>query len=581
MTASDQTRESHPLGTPRATSYTVERPKMVSSPAFTAPTALPINAGAGLLTHAPVRAAPARAAPTRAAPSAILRRRVASLPKKQAAVSPSPAPPSPPVTAPAAATAAAEVAVASVSDGAVATKTAVKAAAKTVVEHATAGEPARAASAATLSKPVTVAAPKVSAPAAKAAAAAPKAAPAKPAVSRGPPLACGSGVSNHKNTSKAAKEAVASALAALPEGCVPDLAIVSATSDRGGGVIVNAFKLALGKIPFIGSTTCGSVLTPDGPVERGMSVMLLSSPGSFATASAEFGSGDVSATVTTAAKELKEKVDGKPVKAVYMTASPGNEETIMRSIHEVFGDEVPIVGGSAADEEVSGMWRIFAEGRRFPAGVAMLAIAGDAVKAGACITAPYTPSEKSMTVTGAEGRKLLTLNDRPAADVLHQAVGYPIYFEYKNGGAILGPMSKRPFALKRNDEYLSVHVASIEQPSGAVNLFAEAAVGDELVQMENVGGGDSACAAGIAIEESFKGAMEAGGIETPKAAFLVYCGGLGIAVGDKLEGNMTGNFASLPLPAAAVGVNAFGEQGPSKDGTSQHCNLAVGMLLLE
>lgn len=552
---------------------------MTLSSAFTAPSALPINTGAaGALKRAPLRAAPTRAAPTRAAPTAILRRRVARLPNKEA-TEPSSAPaPAPPVAVGAAVAA---VAAASATDGAVPTKTGVKAAVKTVGETATAAVPASSASTATLSKPATVAVPKVSAPLLEAPAPASIAAPPKPAVARGPPLACGSGVSNLKNTSKAAKEAVAHALAALPEGRVPDLAIVSATSDRGGGVIVNAFKLALGKIPFIGSTTCGFVLTPDGPVERGMSVMLLSSPGSFATASAEFESDDVSVAVTTAAKELKAKVDGKPVKAVYMTASPGKEETIMRSIHEVFGNEVPVVGGSAADDDVSGMWRIFAEGRRFPAGVAMLAIAGDDVKVGACVNAPYTPSEKTMTVTGAEGRKLLTLNDRPAADVIHQAVGYPIYFEHKNGGVILGPMSKRPYALKRNDGYLSVHIASIDQPSGSVNLFAEAAVGDELVQMENVGGGDSASAAGIAIEESFKGAMEAGGIETPAAAFLVYCGGLGIAVGDKLEGNLTGNFASLPLPAAAVGVSAFGEQGPSKGGMSQHWNLAVGMLLLE
>lgn len=392
-------------------------------------------------------------------------------------------------------------------------------------------------------------------------------------------LACGSGVSALPDTAEAATAAVAAARADLPPGASATLAIVSATSDRGGDAVVTALKEALGDVPFVGATSSGAVLTPDGPLMGGISVMLLCSEGSFATASCEYGVGVLESS-TKAAEELLASVGGKTVKAVYMAASPGNEEQVMSGIQSVFGADVPVVGGSAADNDLSGSWCIFHNGAVFGTGVAMFAIAGDNVKVGACLSSPYTPTEKSMTVTGADGRTLLTLDDKPAADMLFDAVGDAIEAEYEDGGMILGPMSTRPFALKRGDDHLAVHVAGIEQPIGSVNLFAEAAVGDKLVKMDNAGGGDSAKAAGIAIEESFKGAMEAGGLSDPSAALLIYCGGLGIAVGDKLVGNLTDNFAGLPLPKAALGVNAFGEQGPCGS-ANQHRNLSVGMLLLE
>jgi hypothetical protein len=323
------------------------------------------------------------------------------------------------------------------------------------------------------------------------------------------------------------------------------------------------------------------VLTPAGPVAGGIGVMLLAAPeGSFACASAEFG-GDVRAAAQTAADELRTAVAGQPVSAVYVTASPGSEEAVLRGVQDVFGGGVAVVGGSAADNDVTGSWSVLHDGQAFGDGVAMFAVAGSDVSAGAGLCSPYQPTARRVEVTAADGRTLLTLDGRPAADVLFELVGDAIGAAHRDGGMTLGPMSTRPYALQRGDDHLAVHVASINQPAGTVSLFAEAESGDHLVAMENQGGGGSAAAAGLAIRRAYAAAKESGGLSSPSAALLVYCGGLGIAVGDALEGNMRVDFGAIPgLPPAALGITAFGEQGPVGGG-SQHCNLSVAMLLLE
>lgn len=400
-------------------------------------------------------------------------------------------------------------------------------------------------------------------------------------------LAAGSGVSTLDDTTAAATAAVAAAKASLGSA-EPCLAIVGATTDRDGAEVSKALKVALGVTPFVGATSCGAVLTPGGPVANGVSVLLLGGkPESFVTASAIFKDGaSIADGSADAATQLKEAAGSEQVTTVYIMATPGNEEDVMRGVSSVMGDDVAIVGGSAADNDVSGSWSVFHDGTTAGAGVVMFGVCGSDVKAGACLASPYTPTENKVKVTKAEGRLMMTLKDLPAADVMHDLVGDAISKEYEEGGMVLGPMSTRPYALQRGDDYLAIHVAAINQPEKSVLAFAEANEGDYLVEMANEGGGDSAKAAGEAIRTAYTNAKRNGGISgSPSAALLIYCGGLGIAVGDALRENLTSDLAGLPgLPEACVGFTAFGEQGPVDLSTgigNQHRNLSVGMLVLE
>lgn len=398
-------------------------------------------------------------------------------------------------------------------------------------------------------------------------------------------LAAGSGLSDHDDLEIAVPYAVEAAKYMMGD-VTPTLAIIGVTSNRPLSEVVALMRKEIGEhVPLVGATSCSFVLTPRGAIADAVSVMLLGGvDGAFATAGAVYGGGvDVGSAAATAAADLKSKLGGD-AELVYVMSSPGNEEAVLRGVADVFGADVAVFGGSAADNEVAGDWAVVeANAGVMTNGVAIFGIRkGAGVRVGAHLVSPYSATETAASVTGAEGRTLISLDGERAADVLYKQVGDVIETQYKNGGMTLTPMSTRPYALRRGDDEIAVHVSAINQPEGTVSLFAEAKEGDTFVAMQNFEGGDPVETAGEAIRRSYTGALEAGGIEgRPTAALLIYCGGLGIAVGEGLEWNMVGDLQRIEgLPDAIIGFTAFGEQGPC-DGRNQHRNLSVGMLVMQ
>lgn len=366
-------------------------------------------------------------------------------------------------------------------------------------------------------------------------------------------------------------------------GLPPRLAVVHITADRDADEALASLSDSVPGVPCVGCTSCGGVLRASGAAGAGVSVLLLAGVGAgeFAAAGADKGGFE-------GGKEVAERVVEEVGEAgfCFLMGVPGGEEDVLRGVQSVVG-EVPVFGGSAADEDLSGSWRVFGGGMGSSAeGVVLVGIKAGGVKAGAALVSPYLETERDVEVTDCEERTIVSLGGRPAADVLYEMVGDAVGEEYRNGGLTLGPMSTRPYALRRGGDLIAVHVAAINQPAGSVDLFAEVETGDRFVAMENSGGGDSASAAGIAIRDAYEGAKRAAGMQgDPGVAMMVYCGGLGMAVGDKLERNLKDDFAELQgLPAGAVGFTAFGEQGPCEcaEGVkNMHRNLSVGMMVMQ
>lgn len=395
-------------------------------------------------------------------------------------------------------------------------------------------------------------------------------------------LAAGWGLSDHEDLGEAIPYAVNVAKEMIGDA-TPRLAIVGATSDREFEEAVDMIRGHIGTdVPIVGTTSCVSLLTPRGTVKNGISLMMLGGvEGAFATAGRPYGD-DVEGAAAAAVADLRDRLGGPP-SLVYIMSSPGPEETVLRCVADVFGD-VPVFGGSAADNEMAGAWKVLEGGVGVMTnGVALFAVRKDSgIRVGAHVVSPYTATSTAARVTGAEGRTLVSLDGKRAADVLFAQVGEAVKTEYESGGVILGPMSSRPYALRRGDEEIAVHVEAINQPAGTVSLYAEAKVDDEFVVLENMTGGDSASAAGEAIRKSYHGALQVAGIEgTPSMALMIYCAGLSIAVGERLEWNLVGDLQRIEgLPEAIIGYNAFGEQGPV-DGRVRHRNLSVGMLVMQ
>lgn len=389
---------------------------------------------------------------------------------------------------------------------------------------------------------------------------------------RAPPkaeLLTGLGRSTNPSTAAATLEALETALQTAP---LPSLAVVLATSAYDIPELHATLADRLPTTPLHGATSCAAVLSNNGPFS-GLTILLLQAAATFDVAAACLD--DTPFACGKAAAERLAARMGSSVTHVLMHATPGIEEGVIAGIASVLGD-IPVFGGSAADADGTGKWSVVCSDLGvLSAGVSLVGV-GDGVKVGSCLYPPYVPTDVYATVTAAEGRVVNTLDGRPAGEVLAEWAGGEVASTVASGGgSVLVPMAGFPLGVARGDGYATLHAEAI-LPEGGVSLFAEVKKGEQIRVMSRVDGLDASGTARLAVQAAYEGAMRDGGLEAPKAGLLVYCGGLGIAVGDSLGHSIEG-VAAWPDVA---GIMAFGEQGRI-GGVGGHCNLAVGVALFE
>lgn len=341
---------------------------------------------------------------------------------------------------------------------------------------------------------------------------------------------------------------------------------------------------ALG-IPAMGATSSRGVMTGSGP-GPGMVFALEDAPGEYGCALRPFPAGADDASVEAAARAATQAAmaqAGRPGEApelVWLCGTPGREERLLAGIESVVGTQTPIVGGSAADNDVAGGWSVFAGTQRAASGVAV----GVLYPSCAVSTAyqnGYAPAGPAGRVTAAEGRTIFRIDDRPAAEV---------YAEW-TGGAVAAPSAGEPdrpilaesafWPLGREiadvagvTYHLLVHPA-LSRADGGIDLFAEMAVGERLVQMCGSVDGLTARAGRVAAL-----AARAGQIATEDiaGALVVYCGGCMMSVADRLDDVVDGLHAAVP-GAPFAGVFTFGEQGPILGAGNRHGNLMISCIV--
>lgn len=371
------------------------------------------------------------------------------------------------------------------------------------------------------------------------------------------------------STAGKAVDAVKEAVAAADIGR-PSMAFLSCTVDRDVIEVMSEFTKALPGVPLHGVTSSGKLLQASGGVGNGVGCLLLT--GEFAAAA------DLEGDAAKAAAALKEKMP-KP-KAIVMGTVPGSEEGAIKAIEAVFGASMPIFGGTAADNELKGDWKVMASEGCSGKGVSLVAV-GDSVKFGASMIGPYKATEKTMTATAANGRQVTKLDGKPASDWVYEWLGEAVKEQYETGGLILPQTAQRPIGLKQaSGEYVSSHLAALGGGEKTVDFFSPIPNGATLTVMDSGDGPKTGYASTLA--EAYEVAKAGGQLSNPKAGLLIYCGGMAIAVGEKLDAGLTGPFkdkvGSLPL----LGMTCFGEQAQLPEGKiNVQRNLSMGMILFE
>lgn len=176
--------------------------------------------------------------------------------------------------------------------------------------------------------------------------------------------------------------------------------------------------------------------------------------------------------------------EGLP-KIVYMTASPGVEEEILLGIEEILGTDIPIIGGSAGDNDITGKWLEFTNDKIYKNGVVLTAVYTD-LKVAQTFEHGYLRSEDKGLVTKADGRTIYEIDNRPAAEVYNEWTGGLIKETLENGGAVLAEATFYPLArvirgVGGKAFYLSINVGSVNQVDKSLDLFANVEDGDEIL----------------------------------------------------------------------------------------------------
>lgn len=330
-----------------------------------------------------------------------------------------------------------------------------------------------------------------------------------------------------------------------------------------------------------GATSCLGAMSHAG-VTDGVAVFAIDDPdGAYGTAMLPFDPDSYSAAraATIQALAAADRLGEKP-ELVWVSSTPGTEEAILAGIESVIGTDVPIIGGSAADNDVSGQWFVFDKSRREAAGVVVTVMFPSRPVSFAYHNG-YSPTEKSGTVTRIEGRRVIEIDHRPAFEVYREWCEGAVSLDPGDPGmqsilsdSTLAPLGRRVAELDGLPSYLLAHPAAANT-AGALELFATVEEGEVLTCMTGTQAGLIDRAGRVAAL-----ARAAGGMETSPiaGALMVYCGGCMLSVRDRLEEVVAGVAGSLG-PAPFLGTFTFGEQGQIIGAGNRHGNLMISCIV--
>ena len=354
-----------------------------------------------------------------------------------------------------------------------------------------------------------------------------------------------------------------------------------------------ALRARFPRAALIGGSSSGGVMTQQG-FSGGSAIGLMAiedAEGEYGSAGSLLGTDPAAAAEAALAAALDQAgCPGELPELIWIYQSPGHEEQVLEGLRRTVGDRCPIIGGSSADDDVSGRWRQFGpEGPMrdsvvvavlFPSRPVRFAFQGgyEPVGLSGLITGiGFQPEGPNGVVTATSGREILSIDGQPAATVYNRWLDGRLESQVSAGGTILADTTLFPLAISVGQvdgisHYLLVHPESLTA-DGSMRTFCNLQVGDRLYAMR----GDRqrlVDRAGRLTELAAQG-LPAG--SSPVGALLVYCGGCKMAVGEDI-GRVADSVRQSLAGAPFVGCFTFGEQGRLLE-QNRHGNLMISAVV--
>lgn len=231
----------------------------------------------------------------------------------------------------------------------------------------------------------------------------------------------------------------------------------------------------------------------------------------------------------------------------------------------------PVVGGSAADD-----WHLESNavllGRNVHTDGVLIAVFETKLQVGIALAHGFRSTGLATTVTETRGQEMLTLDGRPAADVISEMVGKP---RKSLVGKHVTLTTGRAIGIADAMGQFSVTVCTFTTPQGGVRMAQPVAPGTILRIMEPDPANMMAAGA-----ESVRKAMLRGAVTEPAVALVNYCALRARLIGDEGAQREITDMANPMGGAPLVGFCSFGEVGLGDDGVSRHANAAISVVVI-
>ena len=245
-------------------------------------------------------------------------------------------------------------------------------------------------------------------------------------------------------------QAVAEALRPLLQAGSPKLVLLFASSAHDLERAASRVADALGEDVLIGCSTAGE-LGPDRSSLGGLTLWALGGEGFTVSLGMGQGGPEGLRQAATEAAHCLDRLERRAHTVLVLLADGlcGDQVEVVRGAYDVAGVEVPLVGGCAGDDmAMQGTQQVF--GRRLlREAVVAAAISSDA-PLGIGVSHCWEPHSEPMLVTASTGTEVISLDDRPALDVLLDAFDAPE--EVRTDPEIFTRwVTTRPLGIRRRD----------------------------------------------------------------------------------------------------------------------------------
>ena len=332
--------------------------------------------------------------------------------------------------------------------------------------------------------------------------------------------------------------------------------------------VLDGIKSVNSELKVIGCTSSGAIMTPEGIIssENGFAGMMVLEDNELnvGVAASERGSDPRETGRNIAIQAMQNaRKEHAPV-AFAMFANPAEEEYYLKGIQDVLG-EVPMFGGSAADDAVAGEWKVLCENKSIGDGCAV-ALFYTTKEIKNVFTGEFEETNTYGVVTKVEDdRRIVEIDGVPALKRYAEWIG-------ANPDELMGQnllVASIPHALgvkTVKGDLTAVRHPMIGNEDYSFNVGAKVAEHTALILLHNDVDGliNGAVKAIREVKENFE----------PGALFLVHCGGRKLHIGDRVDEDFVAiknACGDVPFIVAFT----FGEYGQRNHSGAQICGLSL------